>query len=98
LSAAITGGFMPIQSCRQQLFPAARAAWEAHVESSEALAAYAAELAAQAGALAAQPADPDALTARVSALLADLLEPVKATALGKLGEGEPARRIAHEWV
>jgi hypothetical protein len=42
--------------------------------------------------------DGPAVAARVPALLADLVEPAKVTALEKLGEGERAIRIATGWV
>jgi hypothetical protein len=46
----------------------------------------------------AEPPDPDAAAARVTELVADLVEPAKTTALEKLGEGEQAQRIAMGWL
>jgi hypothetical protein len=46
----------------------------------------------------AEPPDPDAASARVTQLVADLVEPAKTTALEKLGEGEQAQRIAIGWL
>lgn len=42
----------------------------------------------------AAPAEPDAASARVTELVTDLVEPAKATALDKLGEGEHSLAIA----
>ena len=47
------------------------------------------------------PADapyPDAASARVTELVADLVEPAKTTALEKLGDGERAQGIAIGWL
>ena len=46
----------------------------------------------------AEPADPDATAARVTELVADFVEPAKATALEKLGEGQRAQTIAISWL
>jgi hypothetical protein len=50
------------------------------------------------GVPAAVPGDPEALSRRTTELVADLVEPAKATALEKLGEGERALGIATGWV
>lgn len=42
--------------------------------------------------------DDDALAERVEDLLADLVEPSRATALEKLGEGERGIQIATGWL
>ena len=41
---------------------------------------------------------PTLFSAHVTELVADLVEPAKATALEKLGEGEQAQRIAIGWL
>jgi hypothetical protein len=46
----------------------------------------------------AEPADPDAVSARATELVADLVEPAKATALEKLGESERSLAIAIGWL
>jgi hypothetical protein len=47
---------------------------------------------------AALPPDPEAASRRTTELVADLVEPAKATALEKLGEGRQALDIANDWV
>jgi hypothetical protein len=42
--------------------------------------------------------DPDAVAVHVNALIADLVEPAKVTALEQLGEGQRALGIATSWV
>ena len=80
------------------LFPEALAAWEAQVGESERSAVMAERLAELDGVPPAE-FDPKASVAeRVQALLADLLEPAKVTALEKLGETDRAGRIATNWV
>jgi hypothetical protein len=44
------------------------------------------------------PPDPEALSRRTTELVADLVEPAKAEALEKLGEGDRALGIANAWV
>jgi hypothetical protein len=46
----------------------------------------------------AEPPDPDAASARVTELVADLVEPAKTTALEKLGEGRQASATAAAWL
>jgi hypothetical protein len=80
------------------LFPEALAAWDAQLASTAALADLADRLAEFEGV---EPADsPDAGTrsARAAELVADLVEPAKASALEKLGEGERALGIATGWL
>lgn len=79
------------------LFPEALAAWKAQVHESERAAAMADRLAELDG-LGSDLDDAPAVAARVPDLLRDLVEPAKATALEKLGESEPAVRIATDWV
>jgi hypothetical protein len=80
------------------LFPAAVTAWDEQLRNSETLADVAVRLAALDGVPPAEPADPDAVSARVTELVTDLVEPAKTTALEKLGEGEQAQRIAVGWL
>ena len=44
------------------------------------------------------PPDPEALSRRTTELVADLVEPAKADALEKAGEGRQALAIASAWV
>lgn len=46
----------------------------------------------------AEPDDPEAINARSSQLAADLVEPAKADAPEKIGEGRAALGIAAAWV
>jgi hypothetical protein len=80
------------------LFPDATRAWDEQVHESKRLGVMADRLAELDGA--ARPAFDfqEAVGARVPALLADLVEPAKATALEKLGEGERAIQIATSWL
>jgi len=80
------------------LFPDAVKAWEAQCTSTDTLAGVAYRLAEIDGVPPAEPPDPDAASARVTELVADLVEPAKTTALEKLGEGERAQRIAIGWL
>jgi hypothetical protein len=50
------------------------------------------------GVVPAEPGSPDAVSSRVTELVADLVEPAKTTALEKLGEGERAQGIATGWL
>ena len=47
---------------------------------------------------AAVPPDPETFCARTTELVADLVEPAKAEALEKLGEGHQALETANAWV
>jgi hypothetical protein len=80
------------------LFPDAVKAWDEQLRNSETLADVACRLAEIDGVPPSEPADPDALSARVTELIADLVEPAKTTALEKLGEGDQAQRIAIGWL
>jgi hypothetical protein len=80
------------------LFPDAERAWDEQLKSTEALADLACRLAELDGVPPAEPSDPDAASAHVTKLVADLVEPAKTTALEKLGEGEQAQRIAIGWL
>lgn len=68
------------------------------VASTERLAAMADRLAELDGANPATLDLPNAVATRVPALLADLIETAKATALEKLSEGERAVRLATAWL
>jgi hypothetical protein len=80
------------------LFPDEVKAWDDQLRNTETLAAVACRLAEFDGVPPAEPPDPDAASARVTQLVADLVEPAKTTALDKLGEGEQAQRIAIGWL
>jgi hypothetical protein len=74
------------------------AAWDEQLRNTETLADIARRLAELDGVPPAKPPDPEAASARVTALVADLVEPAKATALEKLGDGEHSRAIATAWL
>jgi hypothetical protein len=80
------------------LFPDAVQAWDEQLRSTEIIADLACRLAELDGVPPAEPPDPDTASARVTELVADLVEPAKTTALEKLGEGEQAQRIAIGWL
>jgi len=80
------------------LFPQSARAWDAQVQSTEDIADMAVRLAAIDGVPPAVPADPEALSRRTAELVADLVEPAKADALDKLGEGRQALGIAVSWL
>jgi hypothetical protein len=80
------------------LFPDEVTAWDEQVRNTETLADVACRLAALDGVPPAEPADPEAASARVTGLIADLVGPAKTTALEKLGEGEQALGIATAWL
>ena len=80
------------------LFPDALAAWDAQFRSTAIIADLASRLTELDGVPPAETPDPDAAAARVTELVADLVEPAKTTALEKLGEGEQAQRIAMGWL
>ncbi len=103
------GASMPPQQAREivegryldghaALFPDVAAAWEQQVRSTEAIADMAVRLAELDGVPAASLPDPEALSRRIAELVADLVEPAKAEALEKLGEGRQALGIAAGWV
>jgi hypothetical protein len=80
------------------LFPDAVRTWDEQVHEGERLAVMADRLAELDGAARPELDIQDAVEARVPALLADLVEPAKVTALEKLGEGDRAFRIATSWL
>ena len=80
------------------LFPDEMKAWDEQRTRSETLAGVACRLAELDGVSPAEPSDLEADSARVTELVADLIEPAKATALEKLGEGEQAQGIAIGWL
>jgi hypothetical protein len=80
------------------LFPDAVNAWDEQLRNSVTLADFACRLAEIDGVPPAVPADPETISARVTELIADLVEPAKTTALEKLGEGEQAQRTAMGWL
>jgi hypothetical protein len=79
-------------------FPDAVTAWDEQLRNTETLADLACRLAELDGVPPAEPTDPDVHSARVTEIVADLVEPAKTTALEKLGEGEQAQRIAIGWL
>jgi len=79
-------------------FPDVAAAWDEQVRSTEAIADMAVRLAEFDGVPPAVPSDAEALSRRVTMLVADLVEPARSTALNKLGEGERALSIANAWL
>jgi len=80
------------------LFPDAVKAWDEQLRGTETLEDLACRLAVLDAVPPAEPADPDAVSARVTELVADLVEPAKATALEKLDEGRQALTIATAWL
>jgi hypothetical protein len=81
------------------LFPDAVAAWAERLLMTQTLAVMADRLAELDGAppLVA-PANSDAVSRRAAALVADLVEPARVTALEKLDEGRRATTIATRWL
>jgi len=80
------------------LFTDAVKAWDEQLRNGATLADVACRLAELDGVPPSEPPGPEALSARVTELVADLVEPAKTTALEKLGEGEQAQRIAIGWL
>jgi len=80
------------------LFPDVAAAWEEQVPSTQLIADMAVRLAEFDGVPPAPAPDPEAASRRTTELVADLVEPAKAEALEKLGEGDRALGIANAWV
>jgi hypothetical protein len=80
------------------LFPDAVKAWDEQLRNTETLADVACRLAALDGVPPTEQPDPEAASARVTGLVADLVEPAKATALEKLDEGRQALTIATAWL
>jgi len=80
------------------LFPDVASAWDEQVKSTSEIADMAVRLAEFDAVAAAVPSNAEALSLRTMELVADLVEPAKAEALDKLGEGRQALRIATAWV
>jgi hypothetical protein len=80
------------------LFPDVAAAFDAQLRTSQEIAAAAVRAAELDGVEPTQPDDPDAVKVRAGELVADLVEPAKAEALDKLGEGHRALDVAAGWV
>lgn len=80
------------------LFPDLARAWDEQVKGTETIAAMAVRLAELDGVAPTVPPDPEALSCRTTELVADLVEPAKAEALDKLGEGQRALGIAAAWA
>jgi hypothetical protein len=80
------------------LFPDVARAWDEQVRSTQIIADMAMRLADLSGVPQADPPDLEALSLRTAELVADLVEPAKADALEKLGEGRQALDIASAWV
>jgi hypothetical protein len=80
------------------LFPDEVKAWGEQLKNTETLADVGCRLAELDGVPPAEPPDHEAVAARVTGLVADLIEPAKTTALEKLGESEPALRIGTAWL
>jgi hypothetical protein len=80
------------------LFPDVAASWGEQVRSTESITDMAVRLAELDSVPPAVPGDPEALSRRTTELVADLVEPAKAEALEKLGEGDRALGIANAWV
>lgn len=80
------------------LFPDAIAEGAERLRLAQKLAVMAERWAELDGLPPAEPPDPDAVSTRVAALLADLVEPARSTALDKLDEGRQALAIATGWL
>jgi hypothetical protein len=80
------------------LFLDVAAAWDEQVKSTQLIADMVARLAELDGVPDAAPPDPEALSRRIAGLVADLVQPAKADALDKLGEGKRAFDMANAWV
>jgi hypothetical protein len=80
------------------LFPNVAAAWDEQVRSTTLIADMAVRMAQIDGVPDAAPPDPEALSRRIAGLVADLVQPAKADALDKLGEGKRAFDMANAWV
>lgn len=80
------------------LFPDTREAWVDQVRATREVAVMAVRLVELDGVDLPRSEDEDAISDRAAVLLADLVEPAKAIALEKLGEGERAHRIITGWL
>jgi hypothetical protein len=85
-------------ACHTALFPDAVKAWDEQLRNSATLANVACRLAELDGVPPAEPPDQEAVSTRVTELVADLVEPARTTALEKLGDGEQAQGIAMRWL
>jgi hypothetical protein len=74
------------------------AAWDEQLRSTQTIAAMAIRFAELDGVPPPEPDDADGAAARVTELVADLVEPARVTALEKLGEGARASGLAARWV
>jgi hypothetical protein len=83
---------------RVALFPDAVEQWDERVRLAMELAVMTDRIAALDGLPPAGRTDPAAVSARAAVLVADLVEPARATALEKLDEGHHAHRIATDWL
>jgi hypothetical protein len=80
------------------LFPELAARFDEQLRASQEVAAWAVRAAELDGVEPGPPEDPVAFNKRAAELVADLVEPAKADALDKLGEGRRAFDIAAAWV
>jgi hypothetical protein len=80
------------------LFPDIARAWDEQVKSTGIIADMAVRLAEIHDVPPPVPPDAEALSARATELVSDLVEPAKAEALESIGEGRQARDIATAWV
>jgi hypothetical protein len=80
------------------LFPQVAAPWVQQVRSTQSIVDMAERFAAFEGAPAIHPPGPELSSRRTAELVADLVEPAKAEALDKLGEGRQSLNIAASWV
>jgi hypothetical protein len=80
------------------LFPQLAKAWQSQCAGTEQIADLAVRLAESDGVPPAVPSDPEVISRRTMELVADLVEPAKAEALEKLGEGRQAFGIANAWL
>ena len=83
---------------RSALFPDAAAAWEEQFHSTQLIADMTVRLAELDGVAPAVAPDPETLSRRITKLVTDVVEPAKAEALEKVGEGRQALGIAAGWV
>jgi len=79
------------------LFPDGLQAWDDQVHETERAAVIADRLAELDG-VGSDLDDREAVAARIPAVLADLVEPAKVSALDRLGESDRAFRIATSWL
>lgn len=83
---------------RELLFPDLVAAWDAQEQRTREHTAMTLRLAELDGVDVTLPDDDEEAAAGIGSLLADLVEPAKATALEKLGESERGLEIARGWL